>query len=121
MHHIVGETKLKMGGGWGWYGTMIKGKPNNKVVNSQRWKQRQNKRIKRWNQGQKKRMKGRMNVYSNDIYTNLLTQGRGFNKKKCHYPNLGFATKARAWKGVGWKCNLGVTFTISRVRESVKE
>ncbi len=62
-----------------------------------------------------------MNVYSNDIYTNLLTQGRGFNKKGCHNLSLGFAIKGRAWKGVGQECNMGVTFTLSRVQESVRE
>ncbi len=30
----------------------------------------------------------------------------------CHDPNLGFATKERAWKGADRKCNLGVIFTL---------
>ncbi len=39
---------------------------------------------------------------------------------ECHDPNLGLTTKARAWKGASWGCNLGVTFT-PRLWESVKE
>ncbi len=34
---------------------------------------------------------------------------------KCSDLNLGFATKARACKGVGQKCNMGVTFTLPRL------
>jgi len=30
---------------------------------------------------------------------------------ECHDPNLGLATKARAWKGASRGCNLGVAFT----------
>jgi hypothetical protein len=26
----------------------------------------------------------------------------------CHNFNFGLAIKARAWKGVGWECNLGM-------------
>jgi hypothetical protein len=33
----------------------------------------------------------------------------------CHDPNLGLAIKANAWKGAGWKCNLGVTFAFLKV------
>jgi hypothetical protein len=32
---------------------------------------------------------------------------------------LGSMTKARAWKGVGQKCNMGLTFTLARVQECV--
>jgi len=39
---------------------------------------------------------------------------------ECHNLNLVLMTKARAWKGVGQKCNLGVTFTLSRMQESVR-
>ncbi len=28
----------------------------------------------------------------------------------CHNPNLGLATKVKAWKGVGQECNAIVTF-----------
>jgi hypothetical protein len=31
---------------------------------------------------------------------------------KCHNCSFGLTTKAKAWKGVGWKCNLGVTFAL---------
>ncbi len=62
-----------------------------------------------------------MNVYNNDIQTNLLTQGWGFNKKGCHDPNLEFATNARAWKSASRKCNLGVTFKLLGVWENVRE
>ncbi len=40
---------------------------------------------------------------------------------QCHDPNLGLVTKARAWKGAGWTCNLGITFTFPRIRKSVRE
>ncbi len=38
----------------------------------------------------------------------------------CHDLNLGFATKAKAWKGVDQKCNLGITLTLTflKVQES---
>jgi hypothetical protein len=29
-----------------------------------------------------------------------------------HDPNLGLATKAKAWKGAGRECNLGITFAL---------
>jgi hypothetical protein len=49
----------------------------------------------------------------------------GVHKKKClslcHDLSLGLITKAKARKGVIQKCNLGVTLTFLRVRESVKE
>jgi hypothetical protein len=32
-----------------------------------------------------------------------------------------FVTKARAWKGEGQKCNLGISSTLWRVRENVRE
>jgi hypothetical protein len=32
--------------------------------------------------------------------------------KRCHDFNLRFVTKSKAWKGVGRKCNLGVTFAF---------
>jgi len=30
----------------------------------------------------------------------------------CHDPSIGFAIKANASKGAGWKCNLGVAFAL---------
>jgi hypothetical protein len=33
----------------------------------------------------------------------------------CHDLRLGFTTKVKAWKGVGRKCNPGVTFAFSGV------
>jgi hypothetical protein len=39
----------------------------------------------------------------------------------CHDLSLGLMTKAKAWKGAGQECNLGVTFTLSGVRKSVRE
>jgi hypothetical protein len=33
-------------------------------------------------------------------------------KGKCHNPSIGFVTKAKAWKGVGQKCNPGITFGL---------
>jgi hypothetical protein len=42
-------------------------------------------------------------------------------RRCCCNPSLGLATKARAWKGAGWKCNSGVTFTLLRLWESVRE
>jgi hypothetical protein len=39
----------------------------------------------------------------------------------CHDPSLGLMTKARAWKGVGWEFNLGITFTLLGMWESMKE
>jgi len=44
-----------------------------------------------------------------------------FGSKRCHDPNLGLATKARAWKGVSQKSNKGITFTFLGVRKSVRE
>jgi hypothetical protein len=44
-----------------------------------------------------------------------------YGKVVCHDPSLGFVTKARAWKDARWECSLGVTFTLSRVWEGVKE
>jgi hypothetical protein len=37
------------------------------------------------------------------------------SKAGCHDPNLGFMTKAKAWKGANHECNLGVTFALPRV------
>ncbi len=48
------------------------------------------------------------NVSINITFCNMLC---------CHNPGLGLATKARAWKGAGRKCNLGITFTHLGVRE----
>jgi hypothetical protein len=42
-------------------------------------------------------------------------------KLLCHNPNFGLATKARTWKGASRECNLGVTFMLLRVQESVRE
>jgi len=42
-------------------------------------------------------------------------------KRYYHNPSLGFVTKARACKGAGQECNMGVTFTLLGVRESVRE
>jgi hypothetical protein len=39
----------------------------------------------------------------------------------CHDLNFGLVTKAKAWKGVGRQCNLGVTFTLLEVQKNVKE
>jgi hypothetical protein len=39
----------------------------------------------------------------------------------CHDPSLGFTTKTRALKGVGWECNLGITFTLSEMWMNVRE
>jgi hypothetical protein len=38
----------------------------------------------------------------------------------CHDLNIGFTTKAKAWKGVDQECNLGITliFTFLRMQES---
>jgi hypothetical protein len=33
----------------------------------------------------------------------------------CHDPNLGLATKAKAWKSAGQECNLKITFALPRV------
>jgi hypothetical protein len=41
--------------------------------------------------------------------------------KTCHNFSLGLTTKEKAWKGAGWKHNLGVTITLSKVWESVRE
>jgi len=38
-----------------------------------------------------------------------------------HDHNLGLATKARAWKGVGQECNLRITFTLLGLWENVKD
>jgi hypothetical protein len=38
-----------------------------------------------------------------------------------HDFNFGFATKAKAWKGAGWECDLGVTFALLKVQENVRE
>jgi hypothetical protein len=40
---------------------------------------------------------------------------------RCHNLSFGLATKAKEWKGEGWECNLGVTFTLLKVRENVKD
>jgi hypothetical protein len=40
---------------------------------------------------------------------------------KCYNSNFGLATKVRAWKSAGWKCNLGITFTLLGVLENVRE
>jgi hypothetical protein len=40
---------------------------------------------------------------------------------QCHNPSLGLVTKARAWKGVGQKCNLRITFTFLKVWENVRD
>ncbi len=39
----------------------------------------------------------------------------------CHNPSLGLVTKAKAWKGVNQKCNLGVKFTLLGMQKSVRE
>jgi hypothetical protein len=40
---------------------------------------------------------------------------------KCHDLNLEIATKAKAWKGAGWECNLGVTFTLQKAWKGVRK
>jgi hypothetical protein len=42
-------------------------------------------------------------------------------KGSCHDHSLGFVTKAKAWKNVGRKSNLEVTFTLLGMQRSVKE
>jgi hypothetical protein len=42
-------------------------------------------------------------------------------KLSCHNPNLALVTKARAWKGVGQKCNLKITFTLLKVWKTLRE
>jgi hypothetical protein len=37
----------------------------------------------------------------------------------CHNPNLGFATKVKAWKDVSQECNSGVTFVLSGMQGNV--
>jgi hypothetical protein len=39
----------------------------------------------------------------------------------CHDLHLGLTTKVRAWKNVGWKCNMGVTFAFLGVQVSVRK
>jgi len=39
----------------------------------------------------------------------------------CHDLNLRLTTKTKALKGVGWECNLGITFTLSGVWMNVRE
>lgn len=53
----------------------------------------------------------------NEMKTNIqkLNAPKKNGKVVCHDPNLGLTTKGRAWKGVGWECNLGVTFTLPRM------
>jgi hypothetical protein len=38
-----------------------------------------------------------------------------------HDLNFGFTTKVKAWRGASQKCNLGITFTLLRVQESVRK
>ncbi len=45
-------------------------------------------------------------VMVNTNYNHLIVFG-------CHDPSFGLTTKARAWKGAGRKCNLGITFTFT--------
>jgi len=42
-------------------------------------------------------------------------------KVNCHGPNLGLATKTKACKSVGWKCNPRITFTFLVVQKNVRE
>jgi len=42
-------------------------------------------------------------------------------KRIYHDPNLGLATKARAWKGADQECNSRVTLTLPGVRKNVRE
>ncbi len=37
------------------------------------------------------------------------------------WPQLGFMTKVRAWKGAGQKCNPKITFTLLGMQENVRE
>jgi hypothetical protein len=39
----------------------------------------------------------------------------------CHYLSLGLVIKVRAWKDAGQKCDLGITFTLSKVWRSARE
>jgi hypothetical protein len=39
----------------------------------------------------------------------------------CHNLSLRFATKPRAWKGAGQKCNLGLTLTLLGMQKNVRE
>jgi len=39
----------------------------------------------------------------------------------CHNFNFKLTTKARAWKGADRKCNLGITFTLLKMWENVKQ
>jgi hypothetical protein len=57
---------------------------------------------------------GTMNNFTKVIVDNVL-------QYECHDLNFGFVTKAKAWKGAGRECNLGVTFTFLGVRESERE
>jgi len=41
--------------------------------------------------------------------------GITFKYMGCHDFNFGLVTKAKAWKGAGQKCNLGVTFAFPRM------
>jgi hypothetical protein len=41
-------------------------------------------------------------------------------ERSCHDLSIGLVTKKKAWKGVGWNCNLGVTFILLGVWKSVR-
>jgi hypothetical protein len=54
-------------------------------------------------------------LHMQNIMPTMRTIRNTHKKETYHDPNLGLTTKARAWKGAGWECNSGVTFTLMGV------